>query len=234
MTGGRPTLILISGLLSDAAVWQPVVDAFSGTMPVVTVSLDDSGSFTHMAEKMLGENPGDLVVVGHSMGARVALEVYRLAPERVVKMAMLDTGVHPLQHGETESRQKLLDLAHRESMAAIANKWLPPMVHPARVDDDVLMGILTDMVLRADANLYERQVRAMLDRPDAESVLPTIACPVLLAVGRQDSWSPIARHKAMCQHIQHVELVIIEEAGHFAPLEQPQAFISALNKWMNA
>jgi pimeloyl-ACP methyl ester carboxylesterase len=233
MTDAQPTLVLISGLLSDAVVWQPVVNAFSETLPVVTVDLKGGGSFSDMAANILAATPGPLIVVGHSMGARVALEVLRLAPDRIEKLAMLDTGVHPLQDGETASRQVLLDLAHNEGMAAMAAKWLPPMVHPDRLADDALMDTLTAMVLRADATAYERQVRAMLARPEVEALLPLIRCPVLLIVGRQDTWSPLARHEQMRDRISNARLVIIEDAGHFAPIERPDAMIAALGDWID-
>jgi len=232
MKGTQPTLILISGLLSDAVVWQPVVDAFSDSMSVVTVDLNGGGTFSDRAETILANNAGPLNIVGHSMGARVALEVVRLAADRVMKLAMLDTGVHPLQDGEAGSRQVLLDLAHNEGMAAMAAKWLPPMVHPDRLSDDALMETLTSMVLRADAKTYEQQVRTMLARPEVENLLPLIACPVLLVVGRQDKWSQLAQHEHMRDQISDASLVIIEDAGHFAPIERPEATIEALGEWM--
>lgn len=232
MVSDQATLVLISGLLSDEVVWRPAAEAFAAARPVVVTGLQSGDSFGEMARAALAATPGPLYVAGHSMGARVALEMVRLAPGRVAKLALIDTGVHPLQPGEAEKRQVLLDLAAAEGMAALAERWLPPMVHADRLGDDALMGALGDMVRRADTAMFNRQVQAMLARPDAEAVLAATACPVLLAVGRQDAWSPLSQHEEMRAQLKDARLVVIEEAGHFAPLEQPGAMIEALRMWI--
>ena len=234
MSTAQPTLILISGLLCDAVVWQPTAYALSGAMPVVVTDLNQGDTFAEIAANILEANPGPLIVVGHSMGARVALEMIRQAPERIAKLGLVDTGVHALQQGEAEKRQVLIDLANDQGMAAVAAQWLPPMVHPDRVEDEVLMQALTKMVLRASPNIFARQVNAMLQRPEVEALLAQITCPVLLAVGRQDAWSPISQHEGMRDLIANGRLEIIEDAGHFAPLEQPAAMIVILQSWLNA
>ena len=95
----------------------------------------------------------------------------------------------------------LLDLADQQGMAALADRWLPPMVHEARVDDAALMDPLRAMVLRATPAQHHRQIKALLDRPDARPLLPTITCPTLVMVGRQDRWSPLAQHEEMAAAI---------------------------------
>jgi len=233
VTADQPTLVLIAGLLSDAIVWQPTADAIGATMPVVIADLNNGDTFTEIAQTILDANPGPLYVVGHSMGARIALEMVRLAAARIEKLALVDTGVHPLQDGEAAKRQVLLDLAADEGMAAVAARWLPPMVAPARRDDAAIMQPLTDMVLRADAAVFARQAKAMLARPEAAAVLARVACPVLLVVGREDAWSPVAQHEEMLAGLADAQLVVIEDAGHFAPLERPEAMIAALRLWID-
>ena len=77
------------------------------------------------------------------------------------------------------------------------------------------------MVLRKDADLHARQINALVTRPDASAYLAGITCPVLLVVGRQDQWSPVSQHEDMLRLLPDARLEIIEDAGHFAPLEQP-------------
>ena len=233
MSTNQSTLVLIPGLLSDAYVWQPVADAFGKAMPVVIADVSAGISITKMAETILAENPGPLYVAGHSMGGRIALEMVRLEPDRVEKLALADTGVHPRKEGEEQKRQAVIDLAYDQGMSALAQAWLPPMVHEARHGDDDLMGALTAMVLRADAAQHERQIKALLDRPDAASVLPEIKCPVLLIVGRHDAWSPLSQHEEMLPKLANARLAIIEDAGHFAPIERPAETIEALRMWIN-
>jgi len=234
MSTRQPTLVLISGLLCDAVVWQPTAYALSGTLPVVVTDLNQGDTFDEIGANILEANPGPLIVVGHSMGARVALEMIRQAPERIAKLGLIDTGVHALQKGEADKRQVLLDLANDQGMAAVAAQWLPPLVHPDRIADEALMTALTAMVLRASPEIFARQVKAMLQRPEAEALLAQITYPVLLAVGRQDAWSPVSQHEGMRDIIDDARLEIIEDAGHFAPLEQPAAMIDILQSWLGA
>ena len=156
------------------------------------------------------------------MGARVALEMIRLAPNRIEKMALLDTGIHGLKEGEPEKRQAIIDYAHKHGMEALAQKWLPPMVYEGNYENVELMEGLHSMVLRMSPDIHERQITALVNRPDAKIHLAEITCPTLLLVGRQDQWSPIAQHQDMNKHIKGSVLEIIENAGHFAPCEQPE------------
>jgi len=116
-------------------------------------------------------------------------------------------------------------------MRALADDWLPPMVHPDRHTDTALMGELTAMVERMNPQLHERQITALLNRPDARPQLAQVKCPTLLIVGRQDAWSPLSQHEAMLAELPDARLVVIEDAGHFAPIERPGPTTEALADW---
>ena len=219
-------ILLIPGLLCDETVWQPLLAALDGEAVVADLSTQDS--LTQMAEECLRANPGPLKVVGHSMGARVAMEMARLAPERIERLALLDTGIHPLKPGETEKRAAIVALAYEQGMQALAETWLPPMVHGPNRENRVLMRDLTQMVLRKSPELHDRQITALVNRPDASAYLGDIACPTLLIVGRQDEWSPVAQHEEMLTLLPDARLDVIEDAGHFAPVEQPEAVAAVL------
>jgi len=117
-------------------------------------------------------------------------------------------------------------------MERLVDDWLPPMVAPERVADKDLMAALRAMVLRADADIHERQIRALIRRPNATAYLKTITCPVLLIVGRQDGWSPVSQHEAIASALQDAELVVIEDAGHFAPVERPDDVTTVITDWL--
>ena len=213
-------IILIPGLLCDEFVWQGILPH----LPADTYVADNTNqnSITHMAQSCLEETSGTLRIAGHSMGARVALEMIRLAPNRIEKMALLDTGIHGLKEGEPEKRQAIIDYAHKHGMEALAQKWLPPMIYEGNYENVELMEGLHSMVLRMSPEIHEKQITALVNRPDAKTHLAEITCPTLLLVGRQDQWSPIAQHQDMNKHIKGSVLEIIENAGHFAPCEQPE------------
>ena len=230
----RPTLFLLPGLLCDGSVWAAQTEALADVADVRTPDFFGFDSITSMARSVLDAAPARFAVAGHSMGARVALEVVRLAPGRGERLALLDTGAHPRRPGEAEQRQELVDLAERDGMAALAARWLPPMVHPARLADEGLMAGLRAMVERATPAVFAGQVRALLNRPDAEAGLGTIRCPVLIGVGRDDAWSPPAQHEAMHRAIPHARYVVFENSGHMAPAEAPEAVTAALRDWLAA
>lgn len=227
------TLLFIPGLLSDDIVWQATLDRMSGvSLPVHHADISELESITGSAQQLIDLVDGPLVVAGHSLGARIAMELVRLAPERVQGLILADTGTHPRREGEAESRQAMIDFANARGLSALADNWLPPAVHPSRHDPDPLMQTLREMVLRASLDQHERQMRALLDRPDAGAYLHQIRCPVLVLVGRHDEWSPLAQHEDMVERIHNAELAIIEDAGHFAPVEKPAEVAAVIRSWM--
>lgn len=226
------TLVLIPGLISDAIVWAHLADALAARMPVHAADVSNGVSITGMAQSILDEVQGDIVAVGHSMGGRIAMEMARLSPGRVRGLVLANTGHHPKREGEEVKRQQMIDLGHR-SMEELADSWLPPMLDEARVSDAGLVGELKAMVLRAGADTHERHIRALIGRPDASAYIADIACPILLVAARQDGWSPIAQHQQIADAAPDTELVIIENAGHFAPVERPAEVTAAITDWLD-
>ncbi len=166
------------------------------------------------------------------MGARVALEIVRRAPERVERLALVSTGVHAIKPGEAEARHALLDLGREAGAEALVDRWLPPMVASDRSGDADLIAPLRAMCVQAGVATYAAQIAALLHRPEIESLLPDITCPTLVLVGDQDHWSPVAQHRAIAGVIPGSELVVIEGAGHMLPAEAPEAFVAALKTWL--
>ena len=218
------TTLLIPGLLCDRFCWEAVL----ARLPAEVADLSTQDDLTQMARDLLQRHPGALRVAGHSMGARVAMEMARLAPDRIERLALLDTGIHPLRAGETEKRDEIVRFAFDNGMRALADRWLPPMVWQGNQTDTALMDGLRAMVLRMTPELHARQIRALVNRPDAAATLGQVACPVLLTVGRHDQWSPVAQHEDMLALLPGARLEIIEDAGHFAPVERPGAVADIL------
>ena len=226
-------LYLLPGLICDETIWAAQVAALS---ELTTVSVPDYGnarSLEEMTRRVLNSAPEKISLAGHSMGGRVALEVFRMAPDRVERLALLDTGVHPLQPGETEKRMALLDLGRREGMEALVDSWLMPMVRPDRRTDDELMTRLRQMCVSAGLERFENQINALINRPDARPLLANIDCPTLVATGREDVWSPVAQHEEIAKEIRDSEIVVFENAGHMAPAETPEEVTEALRRWLS-
>ncbi len=228
----KPVLYMLPGLLCDETVFKPQMEGLADAIDVRVPRFLGFDSLTDMARHVLEIAPPRFSIAGFSMGGRVAFEIMRLAPERIERFCAFDTGAGPKAEGEDAKRQAVIDLAWREGMGALAAAWLPPMLHPRRRADAAFMAPLTAMVLRATPELHERQIRALVNRHDARPVLPTIACPALIACGREDDWSPVAQHEQMAAAIPGAQLVVFDDCGHFLPVEQPEPFNRALRAWM--
>ncbi|WP_420138018.1 alpha/beta fold hydrolase [Sphingomonas sp.] len=223
-------LLLLPGLMCDSRIFQ----AQSAAFPQARV-IADSGkerSLGEMAEWVLAAAPPQFALLGHSMGARVALEVVRRAPERVQRLALVSTGVHPVAQGEAEKRHALRDLGRSQGVAALVDAWLPPMVAPDRVNDVALMTALRAMCTSAGLERYEAQAAALLARPEVEPLLPSIAVPTLVATGSEDRWSPPAQHQRIAAAIPQADLQIISGAGHMLPAEAPDALNAVVARWL--
>jgi pimeloyl-ACP methyl ester carboxylesterase len=230
--GRRPALVLIPGLLCDQEIWAAQAAALGGRYDVIALGFMRFSTIEAMAEEVLRIAPPAFAVAGHSMGGRVALEIVRRAPERVRGLALIDTGYHAARPGEEAGRYALADLAEREGMGALARAWLPPMLSPRRAHDAPLFGRLTEMVERADSELFRLQINALLTRPNAEPLLAQIGLPTCVIVGNQDSWSPVEQSRAMAARIPGATLEVVEDCGHMSLVEQPEAISAALLGWM--
>ena len=235
-------LILVPGLMCDHAVWEPLMPALSPGRHCTVVDHGHASSLVTMAQQLLDAAPARFALAGHSMGARVALEVVRLAPQRVSRVALLDTGYLPRAAGpageeEAAKRHALLKVAQAQGVRAMAQVWVQGMVHPARLGDVELVERILAMFSRKSAEVFAAQITALLTRPDASDVLRNLQVPTLLGCGAQDSWSPPAQHQAMLQLLPPAaksELDVVEEAGHMAPMERPEAVAAGMLRWLQA
>ena len=232
-----PPALLLPGLLCDGAVWAGQLHALGRRVRCLVPEYGELDSLPAMAQAVLAQAPPRFVLVAHSMGGRVALEVVRAAAERVRALALLDTGYQaraPGADGEREARarQVLLDLAASAGMEAIGRVWVRDMMPPARLTDAALLESILAMVARCAPQKFAAQIRALLARPDATGVLTQIRCPTLLACGREDTWSPPARHEAMARLIRPARLAVIENCGHMAPMERPAQVAALLSQWL--
>lgn len=239
------SLVLVPGLMCDHAVWEPVLphlQAGEASLQCIVADHGHSDTLGAMAERLLASAPARFALAGHSMGARVALEVVRRAPERVERIALLDTGYQPLPAGEAgdaeaAKRHALLAIARAEGTRAMGRQWVQGMVHPARLQETPLIDAILDMFARKDAEVFAAQIRALLARPDGSPVLQSLAglgIPTLVACGRQDSWSPVPQHEAMHRLAPGSVLAVVEEAGHMAPMERPAETAAVLARWLSA
>ena len=223
-------LLLVPGLLCDERVFAAQTAAFAQSRALPGWGVTDR--LTAMAARVLADAPDRFALLGHSMGARVALEIIRIAPERVARLALVSTGTHPLAAGEADKRHALRDVGRANGVAALVDAWLPPMIAPDNRAAPGLYETLFAMCVEQGLPAFEAQITALLTRPALETLLPTITCPTLVACGALDVWSPPAQHQAMAAVIPHAMLSIIDGAGHFLPAERAGELNAAIARWL--
>ena len=223
-------LLFLPGLACDARIYAPQLAAFPDSRAIDGYGTADS--LAEMARIALDQAPDSFDLLGHSMGGRVALEVFRLAPERVRRLALVSTGVHSLREGEAAKRQALQAIGWNHGFAKLIDEWLPPMVAEANRLKPEIYEPLRQMNVEAGQEVFDAQIHALLNRPEAESLLAQIACPALVMTGELDSWSGPEQHRQIAAAIPNSELVIVPGAGHMIQLEAPEAVNSAIARWL--
>src|SRR6185369_11963880 len=233
------SIVLVPGLMCDAVVWRDQMAGLGAGRHIQVAEHALSDTLGAMAERILDEAAPIFALAGHSMGGRVALEVVARAPQRVARLALLDTGYEALAPGEAGDREKagryrLLEMAQREGMLAMARDWARGMVHPARLTDQALMNAIHSMIAGAGVAKFEVQIRALLARPDRTELLKSLRVPTLVLCGNEDGWSPLSRHQDMARLIPGSRLVGVPDSGHMSTMERPEAVTAAMRVWLES
>lgn len=224
-------IVLVPGLMNDGWVWRNQVGPLSRIASVRIASNDGARSLADMAARIVAESTGPIALAGHSMGARIVMETFRLAPQRIVGLALLNTGMHGRRDAEVAGRLELVEIARTQGMGAVAAKWMPQMVAPARHGDAGLIGGITEMLERCPADVFAAQQEGMIGRNDLTPLLSEIRVPTLVATGEMDSWSSPAQHEAIAAAIPGATLRIVPGAGHMMPVEDPAPVTAMLVEW---
>lgn len=198
---------------------------------VADVSKDDC--FEEVARRLLEVAPGRFSLCGLSMGGYVALSVVANAPERVERLALLDTSARADTPEQTRARLDLLDLAKARGLGEVVGRLLPRLLHPSRLDDERLAATVANMALSTGIEAFERQEKAIIARPDRLRDLASIQCPTLVLCGRDDQITPVELHEEMAAEIPDSTLRVVERCGHLSPLERPGQVNAALRAWIS-
>jgi pimeloyl-ACP methyl ester carboxylesterase len=228
----KPALILLPGLLCDAALWQPQIDRFDDRFDIIVADLTRDDSLRGMAGRVLASAPPRFALAGLSMGGYVAQEILREVPQRVSRVALLDTSARPDSPEQTERRRALIKLAQTGKFKGVTPRLLPLLIHPARLDDRALTGTVMAMAERVGQGAFLRQQHAILNRPDGRPDLPAIGCPALVVCGRNDALTPPALSREMADAIPDASLLELEDCGHLSSLEQPDLVNQAFEEWL--
>jgi len=229
----RPPLILLPGLLCDAALWAHQTQTLAGIADITVADLTLDDTIEAMADRVLAGAPETFSLVGLSMGGYVAQEIIRKAPGRVERIGLLDTSASPDSPEQKETRKAFLKQLEVGDFRGVTTRLLPLLIHKDKFDDEVLVDTIKASAANVGQDAYVRQQHAIMARPDARKNLENIACPTLVLCGAQDALTPVALHEEMAEKIPKASLVVIEDCGHLTPLERPRAVSAVMRYWLN-
>ncbi len=227
------TPLLIPGNMCDSRLWtQAVRDALPGAVDADTTRDD---TIAAMAARALSATTGPLLPVGFSMGAIVALEIARQAPERLEGLILLDANpAADLPERAAVRPRQQADIRAGRLEAIIIGELKPRYLAQANRDDRVLLALLRAMALDLGPDVFVAQSEALRTRADLRDVLPRLDIPVLVACGAEDMLCPPAWHQAMADRARRATLHIVADAGHMLPLERPGLLASIITDWRTA
>jgi len=229
----KPLLILVPGLLCTADLYAHQI-AHLGDVAVSLATAEHSrhDSLGAIAEAILAAAPRQFALAGLSMGGYIAFEIMRRAPERVLKLALLDTSARADGPEQTARRKELLAEAEVGRFRGVTQKLLPLFIHPDRLQDKALVERVYAMATEIGRDAFFHQQRAIIARPDSRGDLARIKCPTLVLCGDADKLTPPERAREIADGIAGARLEIVAHCGHLATMEQPEAVTAALRQWL--
>lgn len=227
-------LVMVPGLLCSARLFAPQVAALWPFGQVAVADHRRSATMEEIAAGILAEAPPRFALAGLSMGGYIAFAMMRLAPERVAKLALLDTSARPDLPEQKAGREKFIALAQSgkldEAVGLLRKNWL----HKDRQNDEALLRVVSAMSADVGPEAFVRQEKAIMGRADSRPLLAKISCPTLVLVGDGDASTPPELAREMAGGIAGSKLVVVADCGHLSTLEKPEAVNAALTDWLRA
>ncbi|HTC14545.1 MAG TPA: alpha/beta fold hydrolase [Steroidobacteraceae bacterium] len=229
-----PPIVLIPGLLASARLYAPQLAPLWCVGPVTIANHTHADTLSALARRILDGAPPRFALAGLSMGGYIAFEILRQAPERVVKLALLDTSARADTAEQSAARRAQVELATNGRLAEVVETQFQRSVHRDHRADARLREVCERMAAEVGAEAFVRQQRAISGRPDSRPFLKDIRCPVLVLVGDGDELTPPPLAQEIAAGISGAQLVTVAHSGHLSTLEQPQTVTAALLAWLAA
>jgi pimeloyl-ACP methyl ester carboxylesterase len=227
-------VVLIPGLLASARMYAPQVPQLWRAGPVMIADHTRDDSMSGIARRILSVAPARFALVGLSMGGYIAFEVLRQAPQRIAKVALLDTSARADAPEQTAVRRAQMTLALQGRLVEVVEQQFPRLVHRARRADVELRQVFDLMAEEVGAAGFIRQQTAILGRADSRPTLANISCPTLVLVGEDDQLTPPELAAEIAAGIPGARLSTVPQCGHMSTLEQPDEVSRALLEWLQA
>jgi pimeloyl-ACP methyl ester carboxylesterase len=229
---GHP-LVLIPGLLCSPRLFAAQIPALWSLGPVTVADHTRDDSVSAAARRILASAPPRFALAGLSMGGYIAFEILRQAPERVARLALIDTSARPDTPEQSDARRAQIALALIGRLNEVVDQAFPRLVHPEHRSDPELREVMNRMAEEVGAEGFVNQQMMNIGRPDSRPGLAAIRCPTVVLVGDRDELTPPDRAAEIANGIQAARVVEIPGSGHCSPLEQPDLVTHALLEFLH-
>jgi pimeloyl-ACP methyl ester carboxylesterase len=226
--------LLIPGLNCDGRVYAPATTVLWPHGPVTVANHLQGVGLAGIAANILRDAPPRFALAGFSMGGYLSFEILRQAPERVLKLALIDTNPWTDKPDAAENRRRRIEQTRAGKFGLVTEQSFTGLVHPDNAGDSGLYSIHRAMAEACGPEAYVRHQEAIIARPDCRPLLGAIGVPTLVVVGEADAISPVSAATEMSQGIAGSTLVVVPRAGHMAPLENGIVVNRALAHWAAA
>jgi pimeloyl-ACP methyl ester carboxylesterase len=227
-------LVLVPGLLCSARLYAPQVEALWPLGPVTVADHRRDDSMDAIAWRILEAAPPRFALAGLSMGGYIAFAMMRMAPQRIAKLALLDTSARPDTDEQRPGREKFIKMAQDGKLMDVVETLTPKFLHRNHAGDERLKEIIKAMGRDTGAEAFVKQVRAIMSRSDSRPLLPSIKCPTLVLVGDGDELTTPDMAREIAGGIAGAKLVIVPNCGHLSTIEKPEAVNGALAEFLRA
>ena len=228
----KPNFLLLPGLLNDASLFTEQIAALTPLGRVEVADLTNAETISELAASVLKATSAErFVLIGLSLGGYVAFEIMRQAPERVAGLVLIDTTARPDNAEAMAKREDLIKLAATD-LDAVTEQLLPRLSHPERMNLPAVRGVIRSMATSLGSEVFARQQRAIMSRPDSRPTLASIACPTLVICGEDDLITPPELASEIADGIKHAKLTLVEQCGHLSTLDQPEEVSRLLLEWI--
>jgi pimeloyl-ACP methyl ester carboxylesterase len=225
-------LVLIPGMMCDARMWGglPVhlyPRAVGHFLPTGADTMEE------LAAQALRHAPPVFALAGLSLGGIVAMEILRQAPERVERLALLDTNPRSEAPEMQASRAPQIARALAGGLAEVMRDEMKPNYLSRGQDRAGILDLCMDMALNLGPKVFLSQSSALLGRADQQAALKVFKGPALVLMGEDDRLCPRDWHELMHALMPQSRFAVITGAGHIPTLERPVPTAAEIARWLD-
>jgi pimeloyl-ACP methyl ester carboxylesterase len=202
-------IVLVPGLNCSARIYAKQVPHLWRFGPVTIANHTHGDTLQAIAGSILAWAPPRFALVGFSMGGYISFEIMRQAPDRVLRLALLDTSARPDTPAQSERRAERVAMARAGRFSESLELQYPIVVHESRQNDNGLRLQYRTMVEEYGADAFVRHLLASSLRIDSRPYLAAIRCPTLVLVGDSDQLTPPDSAEEMAADIKSAHMLLI-------------------------